>query len=261
MTALLACVLVGSCDLGRPVPAVEGAEVQRYRVRGRVTMRVRRRSGDDAVRFGWDLVAALQRVSEDSAHAWIDEGTAFIANRNRRVESEPDFLIRRPFVLVRDEEGHFRSVARPDVPDDLPQTARYQSSLVELFENFLPPVPEGALQPGATWTDAFSFVRGAEGDEPRPYTATTTYRVVGDTTAAGRAGVVLDVTSETVRVTAPEDDWQRGSGWRVLAADGTTLTGLSRVEGVLAGEEVRRLGMGADSVQLEATNSVELIGN
>lgn len=254
---LCAAVPVASCDLERPAPATDG-DVRSYGIRDRMTMRVRRRSGDESFRFGVDAIAAFQPLTPDSARAWIDEANGFTAARNRRVESEPRFVIRRPFVLVRDGEGHFRSVERPSVPGDLPASQQFLRSLVEIFENFDPPLPAQRLEPGASWTDSFSFER--DGDRgPRAYTQTATYRVLRDTTIAGRPALVLNVTGETVRDGAPDEDRMNGTATWVIFPDGTTVAARSRSEGALSGQDVARMGMGADSVEYEATRSVELL--
>jgi hypothetical protein len=253
--AAFALLSAGACDLERPAAAVEGVATETYEIRQRVNMRLRRRSGDDAVRIGMDAVASVQRVTADSMHAWIDEATGFMAMGNRRMEGEPRFLVRRPFVLVRDDDGHFRSVERPAVPDDLPASQDFLRGLVDMFENFYPPYPEDSLRVGMAWADTFAFDR-SDRRGVRSYVTVANVRVARDTTADGRRALVLEGEGETVRADAPEEDLQRGTTVEVVFPDGTPWESRTSFEGVLRGESAGRFLAGVDSADFDATTTV-----
>ncbi|HSM36703.1 MAG TPA: hypothetical protein VK837_09940 [Longimicrobiales bacterium] len=256
LAALLVAVCA-SCDLPRPAPVASDAEVQTYRWRTRTTMHVRRRSGDDTMRFGVDAVAAFQQITPDSAHGWVEEASGFIAAAGRRVESEPDFLLRRLFVLRRDDEGFLRSVERPGAPDELPPEKEFMRAMTEMFEDFVPRMPAGALEPGTTWTDTLRIVRTANRPRPQTYVKSNTYRIERDTVVSDARAWVIAYEGEIVREDAPTEDRLSAEGTIVADSSLVTLSMRGTVEGVQRGDQVA--GLGAEVVEVEGTSAVDRI--
>lgn len=258
LAAMLVATLA-ACDLPRAAPVASDAAVQTYRWRSRTTMHVRRRSGDDTMRFGVDAVAAFQQITPDSAHGWVEEAKGFVAARGRRVESEPDFLVRRLFVLKRDESGFLRSVERPDVPDELPPEKEFMRSMTELFEDFVPRMPAGELAPGTTWTDTLRIERSANRPAPQTYVKTNTYRVERDTLVGGAPAWVIAYLGEMVREDAPTEDRLSARGTIVADSSLVTISMRGTVEGVLRGPQAA--GLGAEVVEIEGTSGVDRVAS
>jgi hypothetical protein len=163
----------------------------------------------------------------DTLHAWFDS-LSLVSDTEGSPPERPDpaSLIGRVYRLSRVPGRPVRTVSAPAIPGEVART----SDLAHEFDDFFVSVPGGVLEPGREWTDTVTIVRSAAADSRQQIVRR--YRVLGDTTVAGRRGRVVEVREASSLVAR-----------RVTAASTTEsrLTGTDRGFAVLAGEDGRMM--------------------
>lgn len=160
MRPLVAAALLLVAPLGaQGVPAYHPLQLDcaRYRQAIHTTIELESRGERTREVTDRDGVLALRATARDSLivlEAWFD--TLFLAREGagERLVPETDALIGGRYRGLLSAQGGFTATDQPFVPDDVAQVADVGDALQEL----LPPLPSGALAPGAGSRDAFGTV-------------------------------------------------------------------------------------------------------
>ncbi|HEV8408919.1 MAG TPA: hypothetical protein VGQ30_00335, partial [Gemmatimonadaceae bacterium] len=200
MTA--ACV---SLSAASALPAQNAAEYARsagdtlrYHNVTRMDGNVRGAAGDAPFTLSRDATFAFVFSGGDAVTAFYETLAIEASGALGGVKPNAEELIRAPFRLRMEPNGHVATVKAPD----LPRTARLIAELPPGFDDFFPRLPAtGTVRAGMTWVD--TTVRNESDSTGRKIyqRRINHYRATGDSVIKGKSAVVISQHTE-VRITS-----------------------------------------------------------
>lgn len=209
-------------------------------------------TGEIVVQTAHDAAIALRGIGAGRAEGWYEK-LALRQEGPGAAVMTPDAgaALGQPFDLLLTPTGRLDTQRAPVMPASVAGI----TDLTRQFDDFFITVPSQALRPGVTWSDTLVRTRGTSKDSSSVTQHLRSYRVVSDTTVAGRRGVVI-TTAQSIRVESAAP--MRGGSMRavtVLQGDETGRAIFLPEAGVLLSRERRGLMTG----QLEMVGGAQRI--
>jgi hypothetical protein len=202
--AIAGCAVLFACT-AKKLSAQDGAiymrpagDTIRYHNVTRMDGNVRGPAGDAPFTLSRDATFAFVFSGGDAVTAFYETLAIEASGALGGEKPNPEALIRAPFRLHMEPNGHVATVKAPE----LPRTARLIAELPPGFDDFFPRLPAtGSLRVGMTWIDTTTRSENDSTGRKIYQRRINHYRATGDSVVHGKSAIVISQHTD-VRITS-----------------------------------------------------------
>jgi hypothetical protein len=188
----------GSLSAQGAVYKLTAGDTLRYKNSTKMEGMVHGAAGDAPFTLVRDATFAFAFSGGESVTAWYEALSVDASGAMAGEKPNPEALLRAPFHLHMEPNGHVVTVKAPE----LPRTARLIAEIPPNLDDFFPSLPKsGKLTLGATWTDTTTRTASDTAGHRFSQRRISHYVAKRDTVVDGRSAMVITQRTE-VRITS-----------------------------------------------------------